>query len=167
MASPSASVSPASPGAATSPEPRGTILLLARQRTGAGLTVPTPTVPTLAVPTPGVPATTVALTDTGILTATGPLTPAALPFGLHLAPMANSPALASLTNEDGVSLTLGLAAINGVAPAPVPGVVGASGDAITYTAPAAAPAALALHPTVSASTCAWSSTPRLKRDHLP
>ncbi len=143
--SPRASVSPASPGAATSPVPLGTRLPLARQRAGAGVAVPT-----LPVVTPGVPATTVALTDTGVVTATGPLTPAALPFGLHLAPTANSPALASLTNEDGVSLTLGLAAINGVAPAAVPGVVGASGEAITYTAPvAAAPAALALRPTVS------------------
>ncbi len=118
---------------------------VARQRAGAGLAVPT-----LPVATPGVPATTVALTDTGLLTVTDPLTPAALPFGLHLAPTANSPALASLTNEDGITLTLGLAAINGVAPAPVPGVVGTSGDAITYTAPvASAPADLALHPTVS------------------
>jgi len=147
--SPIASVSPASPVTATSvaasPVPRGTSRPLARQRAGAGLAIPT-----LTVPTPGVPATTVALTDTSVVTATGPLTPAALPFDLHLAPTANSPALASLTNEDGVSLTLGLAAINGVAPAPVPGVVGASGDAITYTAPvASAPATLALHPTVS------------------
>jgi len=143
--SPRASVSPASPGAATSPVPLGTSLPLARQRARAGLAVPT-----LAVPTPGVTDTTVALTDTGLLTVTDPITPAALPFGLHLAPTANSPALASLTNEDGVSLTLALASIGGGAPAAVPGVVGASGDAITYTAPvASAPADLALHPTVS------------------
>jgi len=143
--SPRASVSPASPGAATSPVPLGTSLPLARQRARAGLAVPT-----LAVPTPGVTDTTVALTDTGLLTVTDPITPAALPFGLHLAPTANSPALASLTNEDGVSLTLALASIGGGAPAAVPGVVGASGEAITYTAPvASAPAALALHPTVS------------------
>ncbi len=99
--------------------------------------------------TPGVLATTVAVTDSGVVTATGPISPAALPFGLQVASQANSPALAAFRNEEDISLTLGLSSLGGAAPAPVPGVVGGSGDAITYTAPSAAPADLALRPTIS------------------
>jgi len=78
----------------------------------------------------------------------GKITPAVLPFGLHLAPTLNGSALASFTSEDKVTLGVGLAAVNSASPAAVTGQVG--DEAITYTAPvASSPADLALRPTAS------------------
>lgn len=72
----------------------------------------------------------------GLATATAlpsVLVPAHLPFELQFAPDTSGPALATLTNESGVTLSVGLSAINGAAPAVVAGSV--AGNAITYTAP--------------------------------
>jgi len=78
----------------------------------------------------------------------GKITPAVLPFGLHLAPTLNGSALVSFTSEDKVTLGVGLAAVNSASPAAVTGQVG--DEAITYTAPvASSPADLALRPTAS------------------
>lgn len=54
-------------------------------------------------------------------------------FGLQIAPATGATTLASLTNEDRVTLGVGIAAINGSAPMSVPGQI--DDNAITYTAP--------------------------------
>jgi len=78
----------------------------------------------------------------------GKLTPADVHFGLQLAAASGGPALASLTNEDGVGLDIGLASLSGAQPAAVAGQVG--DDAITYTMPAASrPSDVSLRATVS------------------
>lgn len=87
-------------------------------------------------------------TTLGSPAADGTVAPANLPFALHIATSSGGSTLAALTNEDGVSLGVGLAAINGATPANVTGQVGDS--AVTYTAPvASSPSDVAVRATIS------------------
>ena len=59
--------------------------------------------------------------------------PASVPFGARIAPVADNPSLLALTNEEGVSLTIGLSSVDGMSPSPAHGAV--SGSTITYPSP--------------------------------
>lgn len=87
-------------------------------------------------------------TTLGAPAADGTVAPANLPFSLHIATNSAASTLASLVNEDGVSLGIGLASVSGAAPAGVTGQVGDS--AVTFTAPvAASPSDVAVRATIS------------------
>lgn len=80
--------------------------------------------------------------------AAGSISPANLPFALHIATTSAAPQLASLTNEDGVQLGVGLAAIGGQTPSDV--AVQVNGSTATYPAPVTSlPSDIAVQATVS------------------